>query len=346
MFAGTATALVLLVGAGIDYSRATQFKTSLQSVVDAAALAGASAYVSAATSDTGRTVATNYFNAGVAKLPPNNGASLTGGTPTATSDSSGYYIAVSATGSIKTTFLSLFTSTLTVNVYAKAKDPIVTVNVNFGGWTTSAYDGNTIYWYAVPSDNSVPAFDTTHANQSGYNTAFSAIFTNIQNSPPPTTTSFTIAAAQQIGFAFVNITGGRCPLSTCSPITNYGSNGYGGAFNSVHVFFSQLTTQANNAASNTSLGYTSVHCNATLLVAPDPNNLFPTAPSSNTGSCQSWATPQALASPSCAQLAGATERYFWNDMGAGADDFDFNDGVYNLSCSSGGSNTTGVILTN
>jgi Flp pilus assembly protein TadG len=354
MFAGTAAALVLLVGGGVDYSRAVQFKTSLQSVADAAALAGASAYVSTTTSALGVTTASNYFTAGVAKLPPNNGASLTGGTPIATSDASGYYIQVSATGSIRTTFLSMFTSTLTVTVNAKAKDPIVTAHVDFSGWTTSAYDGNTIYWYAVPPDNSLPTFDTTHANQSGFNTAFSAVFTNIQNNPPTTNTTFSIAAAQQIGFAFVNITGGRCPSNSCSPVTNYGSNGYGGQFNSVHVFFSQLTTQANNSASNSTYGYPSpsanghpTNCNATLLVVQtDPNNPTQAAPSANTGSCQSWATPQPLASPSCAQLNGVKYRYYWNDMGAGNDDFDFNDGVYNFNCTVNGLPTTGVILIN
>jgi hypothetical protein len=44
-------------------------------------------------------------------------------------------------------------------------------------------------------------------------------------------------------------------------------------------------------------------------------------------------------------LNGETWRYYWNDMGAGRDDYDFNDGVFSFSCSSSGTPNTGVILT-
>ena len=106
MFAGMAVGLVLLVGAGVDYTRAVQFKASLQSLADASALAGASAYVSATTGNTGISVATSYWNAGLSRLPPNSGV----GTPsiTTSSDASGYYVQVSVpTSTIRTTFLSL-----------------------------------------------------------------------------------------------------------------------------------------------------------------------------------------------------------------------------------------------
>src|SRR5258706_9559445 len=128
MFAGMAVGLVLMVGAGVDYTRATQFKTALQDAADSAALAGAGVYVSSATSGAGVTAATNYFNAAKAKLPPyfNMGDAAIA----ATSDASGYYVSVTVTGTIKTTFLSLVTNTIAVKVFAKAKDPIVTASVN------------------------------------------------------------------------------------------------------------------------------------------------------------------------------------------------------------------------
>ena len=181
-FAGVMFGLILMVGAAVDYTRATQFKSALQNLADAAALAGASAYVSPATAATGVTTATNYFNAGLAYLPPNIGV----GTPTITSssDANGYYIRVFVpTSRIRTTFLALVMNSIPVQVNAMASDPIVTGNVDFGGWTTSAYDGNTIYWYAASADGSIPSFDTDHANQAGFNTAFHAIFTNICAKP-------------------------------------------------------------------------------------------------------------------------------------------------------------------
>src|SRR5476649_1663711 len=128
MFAGMAFGLVLMVGAGVDYSRAVQFKTSLQNLADSSALAGASAYVSVATSGNGTTVATNYWNAGLSKLPPSNSVGTPTITPTA--DASGYYVSVGASASIKTTFLGLISSTIPVTVYAKAKDPIVSAAVD------------------------------------------------------------------------------------------------------------------------------------------------------------------------------------------------------------------------
>jgi hypothetical protein len=61
------------------------------------------------------------------------------------------------------------------------------------------------------------------------------------------------------------------------------------------------------------------------------------------GVCQP-AVSNPIAAPTCSELGGNSYRFFWNDMGAGHDDFDFNDGVYNFSCSIAGLNT-GVILT-
>jgi Flp pilus assembly protein TadG len=101
MFAGMAVGLTLMVGAGIDYTRATQFKTALQSLADASALAGASAYTSSwpDTGPLGIQMAQNYWTAGLSRLPPNSGV----GTPTITSsfDAAGYYIRVSVPASTR-----------------------------------------------------------------------------------------------------------------------------------------------------------------------------------------------------------------------------------------------------
>src|ERR1019366_5364063 len=68
----------------------------------------------------------------------------------------------------------------------------------------------------------------------------------------------------------------------------------------------------------------------------------------------SMATELTNAAPSCSALNGSTYKYAWNDMGGTSDDKDYNDMVYQFSCSGGssgsgsgnGTTTTGLILTN
>ena len=82
---------------------------------------------------------------------------------------------------------------------------------------------------------------------------------------------------------------------------------------------------------------------ALITALVDPNNPYATAPGANAGACRP-AVSNPVAAPTCSELGGSSYRFFWNDMGAGHDDFDFNDGVYNFSCNNTGQNT-GVILT-
>src|SRR5471032_955223 len=90
MFAGMGFGLVLMVGAGVDYTRATQFKTALQNAADSAALAGASVYVSTTTDTDGSTAAQAYYTAAKPKLPPYASVDNTASVATS-SDASGYY---------------------------------------------------------------------------------------------------------------------------------------------------------------------------------------------------------------------------------------------------------------
>ena len=346
MFAGMGVGMVLMVGAGVDYTRAMQFKSSLQALADASVLAGASVYVSDASSSNAITMATQYWNNGLSRLPPNSGV----GTPnfTTTSDAGGYYIHVSVpTSTIKTTFLSLVTNSIGVIVTATAKDPIVTATINLNGWTSDAGDGNSIYWYKVPQDDSIPPFNATTRADGTYN----LIFSNVVDTAA--TLSSSIAAAQQIAFAFVNQTAAH------SPGWNY-CNQYGGCTGSTHVFYSQLINP--NGASSSDVpagadgyGYPSgssynggVVKNCSLEVqsysgtAPVNPPTYGATPGT---SCQTVpATINPLYSPSCSSLSGQSVHYSWNDMGGGTDDTDYNDGQYNFNCSGGGV-TTGVILT-
>ncbi len=120
-------------------------------------------------------------------------------------------------------FLALVTSSIGVVVSATAKDPIVTATINLNGWTSDAGDGNSIYWYKVPQDDSIPVFNSTTTSNGTYNLIFSNVVIT------PATLSSSIAAAQQIGFAFVNQTAAHSPgWNDC--------NQYGGCTGSTHIF--------------------------------------------------------------------------------------------------------------
>ena len=68
---------VMIVGAAVDYARLEQFKTQLQSTVDSAALSGAAAYITAASSSSASTVANNYLTSNEGLLPSHVGSITT-----------------------------------------------------------------------------------------------------------------------------------------------------------------------------------------------------------------------------------------------------------------------------
>ena len=181
---------------------------------------------------------------------------------------------------------------------------------------------------------------STTTSDGTYNLIFSNVVTT------PATLSSSIAAAQQVGFAFVNQTAAH------SPGWNY-CNQYGGCTGSTHIFYSQLNNPngassgdvpagANGYGYSTTSGYAGGVVKNCSLEVQSYTSTAPTNPPS-TGSCTTPAT-NPLFSPSCAQLNGQSVHYAWNDMGGGSDDYDYNDGQYNFNCSGGGG-STGVILT-
>jgi hypothetical protein len=255
--------------------------------------------------------------------------------------------------SIKTTFLSLVMNSISVTVAAKAKDPIVSATVDLNGWTSDAGDGNSVYWYKVPEDGSIPAF--TQANID--NQTFNLIYSNVINTAA--TLSFSVAAAQKMAFAFVNTTAGH------SPGWHY-CNQYGGCTGSRHIFYSQLNNP--NGASSTDApngyGYSSGQNyngdyqgeqddsgvkNCSLQVTTYTGTAPTESPTFGAARGVSCFTPPAQLNPyfapSCASLNGKSVHYSWNDMGGSSDDTDYNDGQYNFSCATSGTPNTGVILT-
>jgi Flp pilus assembly protein TadG len=357
--------LVLAAGVGVDYARAVQFKAQLQAATDDAALAGASAYVSsdATGQSLGIAAATNYMNGAIAALPANNGVTFTA-TPASTSSGStvtAFQMTVTATATFPTTLMAVYKPTLTITTTATANNPIVTAKFNLSQFNSTACDANTIYWYIVPQGGGVPSWSSMNL-----------LWTN-NSANPPTTSSFQVAASQQIGFAVQNQTGARsASLGGC----NYGNNYYGSQPNDTQWFYSSLqppdknfsTPPANYPYTSTTHGnYPSSYgdCNLQVIKGTgtggttftDPldqcfttsgSNENYTTTSTNRGETTityhvggktgpTMATEMTNAAPSCSALSGSNYEYAWNDMGGNPDDLDYNDLIYSFSCTGGSS---------
>ena len=200
-FALLTVPIFLAVGGGIDYSRAVHFRSELQGGVDAAAIAGVSAYISAGSSSTGTTVANSFITNSTALLPQNAGITYTVTPSTLTSNGAlqGYLMTVAATGKMKTTFLGLLQPSITVSVTATAENPLVSANPTAAGtagaFSASAADHNTVSWYVVPPDGSLPTAQELNVMWSN------------QGGTYPATATFQVAASAKIGFALTNVTG-------------------------------------------------------------------------------------------------------------------------------------------
>jgi hypothetical protein len=117
---GTAT------GAGIDFARGLNFKSSLQGMVDAAAIAGAGVYLNAGYSTQATTAANNYLTNASANLPTNNGVT----TGVSLTQSAPFTVTVTATGAIKSSFTGLLMNNIPVSVTATGNGP-ANPNINF-----------------------------------------------------------------------------------------------------------------------------------------------------------------------------------------------------------------------
>jgi Flp pilus assembly protein TadG len=332
---GVLTAIMLMTlltaaGVAIDLSRAVQFRTALQNALDSAALAGASVYKDSTKAGAATAVANSYMNAIIGSLPQNRGVSFTV-TPATTA--SGFTVTVSASAPVPTTIMALIVSQVPVAATATAINPVVIVNFDLGGagsWFSSAADLNTVYWYIVPDDGSVPTPAQIPSNHQ--------LFTNATGAPAPSGVQQVPAQVNQnIAFAFKNVTGGN---------SGYGPNFYGAAQGSTHWFFSQTKNLSQAAYPGT----------------PDPNCSVQTVAVddktySNTPAFQKKCIPptsKQYPAPSCSDLndpnvlkRGQAMRFYWNDMGgAGQDDKDYNDGEYNVSCTPPQQTSTprGVVL--
>jgi len=349
-FAAMAVPLFLTIGGAIDYSRAVHFRAELQSVADSAALAAANDYDGTQNgATTAAAVGNAYLSAGSARLPENAGLATTV-TPTVVG--TGYQVAVTATASMSTTFLGVLMPSIPITVSATALNPqpYGTISPGFGGvggFSASAADTNTTYWYTVPSDGSIPP-----------DSALNILWSNHSGIAPSTIPPIALTPNQAIGFALRNTTG-----------STYGTNQYGSAPGNTQTFYSHLANPSDsvngyttsndpadpygvngdNPATGSSAASGSQGNNCSLQVIVVNADGTAAAPAAHT--CFSSAF--AFQAPTCKQLAGKQVVFYWNDMGGPTDDKDYNDTVFTYGCNGGGKVSAGfapgpnsVVLTN
>lgn len=371
LFALMLIPIILSVGAATDFARLAILKSSLQSVTDGAALAGASVLNTKTGSTDAVIIATDYFNKDVTALA----TTATVGNPTVTVPTA-ISVTVSATATLQNSFMNamsfikLGVGSWQVVVTATAEGPAYTLQVTkTGGFNSSAEDGDSIYYYDATT-SSTP-------NLSG----MTLLFTNDPNvdanwaTDNTTAKTIRISANDIVGFALVNKTG---------DITAYSKNAYGGKLGTTHIFYSALAVPSLTAYSSQGNFYTGTsqnnnyyynnynsnnnNCNTTAITTTK-TSYIPTAKTSCypypcttlnggvvlnnnlliAGSCST----QATASQTCLQLYNNPVSFAWNDMGGaanddpgGGDDYDYNDAVYTVSCMpSTTSQPAAVILT-
>jgi Flp pilus assembly protein TadG len=326
---------VMVVGAAVDYARLEQFKTQLQATVDAAALSGAAAYVDASASTTASTVATNYMTSNDGLLPSHVGT-ITDHISVAqvtTGSNQGYTVTVTATATIGTTFMRLVSPTLNVSASATAVNPILTITLTANNFRAAAWDANTLwYWLisasaptAVPNPNNFASSQKLASNTTTNNSSV----------------TFTASATQEIGLALQNVTGGEGGWYGC---TQYEvASGYtdqAQCYLHTQWFFSNIYPPSNNSYNLSGYKAVTTNCSVmTALTATLPTSLTPPAG----GSC--YTSLPAYSVFSCNMLNSQYLTFYWNDMGGGTDDKDYNDAELSISCSGSIGNTaTGVYL--
>ena len=103
---------------------------------------------------------------------------------------------------------------------ASRGNPIRVVDISVTNFNSDAWDANSIYWYIVPKDGSLPKDDDLQL-----------LLSNDPAHPAPTApSSVQIGVDDEIGFAMINVTGG---------VRTYGDNSYDQSQGSVHKFYSQ-----------------------------------------------------------------------------------------------------------
>ena len=207
-------------GVAVDYTRASHFRSILQTAVDASALAGAAQVSQAKITGTIDAYMTSTLPGG---LKVND--------VTYTLDLQPGSVRVDAKATVPTMLASLFLDEMPVSASATAShgQPVRIVDISVTNFNADAWDANSIYWYIVPKDGSLPADADLHL-----------LLSNDPDHPAPKVPdTVQIGVDDEIGFALFNVTGGVYP---------YGKNSYGDHVNSLHKFYSQTEPENLHAA--------------------------------------------------------------------------------------------------
>ena len=230
IFGLAAIPILGVTGVAVDYGRASNFRTILQSAVDASALAGATE-----TSNAAVTATVGAFME--ATLP----GGLSKNDVTHSLDLQVDAITVSAKAKVPATLSALFADEMPVEVSATASrgEPVRLLDISVTNFNSDAADANSIYWYIVPEDDGLPSDADLHL-----------LLSNDPAHPAPAVPDvIQIGVTDRIGFALFNVTGGVHP---------YGNNSYGQPVGSVHKFYSQQLPENLHEAGNADCSYGTV----------------------------------------------------------------------------------------
>lgn len=362
-----AAPVALLTGSAVDIARLTSARAILQDATDRAALAGAAVYTNDSSTTRTAAVTTATANFNHATFPPLITASLqTVAAAQGTTNRPGlsYNLTVTASATVKTTFMAMFVPSVSITTTSRGSNPVVTFTIgSFAFGSPYAIDWDSVYAYAVPTDASgnpdftqVPS--PSQIIQNGYEIA-----SNCYNNPGDWCTgqpgasvndngngnSFQVMSTTVIGFALRNVTGSR---SNNGYTNQYGSsagqeNWFYSSFIGAGLTPAQNTNETGVAMGNAPTQYpTDRNCSLLMQVLP-AGTAIPTSPPAS-GTCYAPNDPvigYSIPQLNCSQMRGTTYMFWWNDMGGVDDDDDYMDAYYTISCDSSSGTTSGALLT-
>jgi Flp pilus assembly protein TadG len=360
MAAVVALPVTMAAGMALDYSRAVTLRSELQELVSNSALAGASSYVSDSAQTIAASTALMYAQAIHLDGFTVAGTPVVSAAPGTENGQTGYIVTVTVTYQLQNTFMSMVQANTQIQVTATAFNPILIPMFGTSKFSSSAADGNALYTYVVPTgSNGKPNYTYTPVSTDLYevdsnctkaygdgNYTASSLCNSVQGYKMPTSqTPLQVSSTTPIAFALQNLTGG---------LVSYGTNGYGSTAGSQNWFYSGYLTggyaadYTNNRTTGTGHNKvttkypTTANCSLEVVDVTGMTTL-PANPAIS-GSCLSLPTAgdtTGMYTITCSQLHGRTLAYYWNDMGGGKDDLDYNDAVMTVSCTGGGNGLFG-----
>src|SRR5262249_953267 len=250
---------------------------------------------------------------------------------------------------------------------AKAQNAIFNIRISAASWNSNAYDRNTVYYYFFdPANNVAPSFSDLHpmfSNAPGYN---NPSFIDIQVSATQQIAfAFQNITGGNTSYSrngYGGVQGSEHWFYSHYAQTNDADTVHNYTTPNAIAYSSTVTGAGHNGEtytppSNCSLEVTvgsSTETNATTTPPDAPTMTFD---STHQNSCNdstsnpNYTNTKSYAAASCSTMNSTTTttdafgvqhttytynyiKYNWNDMGGGTDDYDYDDGVYYMSCPS------------